>query len=157
MCRERLVNSFMHWLHFTQIDSLSGNLPWKLLQKMWWQAGSSAHTGSCCCPSLQPAHAFCTSPLPAQHTFVWAAVVENAFDFKYECKFDFICIRSGKRQIACEWSHVVLPTWAWLGGRETGAAEALFEANDPIAGLMQSKGRSGELRQPRLSECWCWS
>lgn len=94
--------------------------PKRLTTPKDWQAGSSAHTRSCCCPSLRPVCAFCTSPLPAQHTFVWAAVVTNAFDFKYEFKFDFIYIRFGKRQIACEWSHVVLPVWPWLGDGRLG-------------------------------------
>lgn len=77
--------------------------------------------------------------------------------FKYEFKFYFICIQFDKRQIAWKWSHAVLPTWPWLGNGRPGLMKPYLKLMISTRDLMHSKGWSGELRQPRLTECWCWS
>lgn len=77
--------------------------------------------------------------------------------FEYEFKFYFICIQFDKRQIAWKWSHAVLPTWPWLGNGRPGLMKPYLKLMISTRDLMHSKGWSGELRQPRLTECWCWS
>lgn len=104
----------------------------KLLQKMWWQPGSSAHTRSCCCLGLR---AFCTSLLPAQHAFVWAAVLENAFYlFRIWIQVLFYLHTIWQKANSMEVKSCCPSNVTLTRERETGADEALFEANDLSAG-----------------------